>query len=184
MSRIAELLRSRRMPQVAVLTLMSVGFAGCSADMQTRLSDAPFPIPLPRSLKRPVRSGPPPSSAASCRNIRGRRRPNLRNTSRKTCRRLQLLRLTPLRPAQAACRRALRFRQPAAAGHTPEAPAGRNRGINRRQNEAPTHHFTKFGDSLARRLQIEPTPIRRQAPIRLSSPDADSAKSFDGAIEV
>ncbi len=39
MSRIVELLRSRRVPQVAVLALMSVGFAGCSADMQTRLSD-------------------------------------------------------------------------------------------------------------------------------------------------
>jgi murein DD-endopeptidase MepM/ murein hydrolase activator NlpD len=38
MSRVVELLRSRRLPQVAVLTLMSVGFAGCSADMQTRLS--------------------------------------------------------------------------------------------------------------------------------------------------
>jgi murein DD-endopeptidase MepM/ murein hydrolase activator NlpD len=38
MSRVAELLRSRRVPQIAVLTLMSVGFAGCSADMQTRLS--------------------------------------------------------------------------------------------------------------------------------------------------
>jgi murein DD-endopeptidase MepM/ murein hydrolase activator NlpD len=38
MSRVAELLRSRRMPQVAVLTLMSVGFAGCSADMSTRFS--------------------------------------------------------------------------------------------------------------------------------------------------
>src|SRR4029077_3076708 len=35
-----------------------------------------------------------------------------------------------------------------------------------------THHLTKFRDSLARQLQIEPTPIRRQAPIRLSSPDA------------
>src|SRR5258707_15110013 len=40
MSRVAELLRSRRMPQVAVLALMSVGFAGCSADMQTRFSDS------------------------------------------------------------------------------------------------------------------------------------------------
>ena len=39
MSRLAELLRSRRVPQVAVLALMSVGFAGCSADMQTRLSE-------------------------------------------------------------------------------------------------------------------------------------------------
>ena len=38
MSRVAELLRSRRVPQIAVLTLMSVGFAGCSADMQTRFS--------------------------------------------------------------------------------------------------------------------------------------------------
>jgi murein DD-endopeptidase MepM/ murein hydrolase activator NlpD len=38
MSRVAELLRSRRVPQLAVLTLMSVGFAGCSADMSTRLS--------------------------------------------------------------------------------------------------------------------------------------------------
>ena len=42
------------------------------------------------------------------------------------------------------------------------------------KNDAPTHHFTKFGDSLARRLQIEPTPIHRQAPIRLSSPVAIS----------
>jgi murein DD-endopeptidase MepM/ murein hydrolase activator NlpD len=44
MSRVAELLRSRRMPQVAVLTLMSVGFAGCSADMQTRFSDFSNPF--------------------------------------------------------------------------------------------------------------------------------------------
>ena len=46
MSRIVELLRSRRVPQVAVLTLMSVGFAGCSADMQTRLSDNSFSNPF------------------------------------------------------------------------------------------------------------------------------------------
>ena len=46
MSRIAEMLRSRRMPQVAVLTLMSVGFAGCSADMQTRFSDSSFSNPF------------------------------------------------------------------------------------------------------------------------------------------
>src|SRR6185369_8313614 len=44
MSRLAELLRSRRVPQVAVLALMSVGFAGCSADMQTRFSDFSNPF--------------------------------------------------------------------------------------------------------------------------------------------
>src|SRR5260370_37510712 len=38
MSRVAELLRSRCVPQIAVLGLMSVGFAGCSADMSTRFS--------------------------------------------------------------------------------------------------------------------------------------------------
>jgi murein DD-endopeptidase MepM/ murein hydrolase activator NlpD len=38
MSRIVELLCSRRLPHVAVLVLMSIGFAGCSADMQTRLA--------------------------------------------------------------------------------------------------------------------------------------------------
>jgi murein DD-endopeptidase MepM/ murein hydrolase activator NlpD len=46
MSRLAELLRSRRVPQVAVLALMSVGFAGCSADMQTRFSDSSFSNPF------------------------------------------------------------------------------------------------------------------------------------------
>ncbi|MEO6946911.1 MAG: peptidoglycan DD-metalloendopeptidase family protein [Nitrobacter sp.] len=38
MSRVVELLCSRRVPQIAVLALMSIGFAGCSADMSTRLA--------------------------------------------------------------------------------------------------------------------------------------------------
>jgi murein DD-endopeptidase MepM/ murein hydrolase activator NlpD len=42
MSRVAELLCSRRAPHVAVLALISIGFAGCSADMQTRLSENPL----------------------------------------------------------------------------------------------------------------------------------------------
>jgi len=42
MSRVVELLCSRRAPHVAVLALMSVLFAGCSSDMQTRLSENPF----------------------------------------------------------------------------------------------------------------------------------------------
>src|SRR3954451_496846 len=46
MSRIVELLCSRRTPQVAVLALMSFGFAGCSADMQTRMSQNSFSNPF------------------------------------------------------------------------------------------------------------------------------------------
>jgi murein DD-endopeptidase MepM/ murein hydrolase activator NlpD len=38
MSRFVELLRSPSAPRLAVLTLMSVGFSGCSGDMSTRLS--------------------------------------------------------------------------------------------------------------------------------------------------
>src|SRR5690349_11910299 len=38
MSRVVELLYSRRVPQVAVLALVSIGFAGCSADMSSRLA--------------------------------------------------------------------------------------------------------------------------------------------------
>lgn len=46
MSRIAELLCSRRMPHVAVLALMSIGFAGCSGDMSSRLSQNSFSNPF------------------------------------------------------------------------------------------------------------------------------------------
>ena len=56
MSRVAELLRSRRVPQVAVLALMSVGFAGCSADMQTRLSDFSNPFASQPEATGSVRS--------------------------------------------------------------------------------------------------------------------------------
>ncbi|WP_439925510.1 peptidoglycan DD-metalloendopeptidase family protein [Nitrobacter sp. JJSN] len=38
MSRVVEVLCSRRVPQIAVLALVSIGFAGCSADMSTRLA--------------------------------------------------------------------------------------------------------------------------------------------------
>ena len=38
MPRVVELLYSRRLPHVAALALMSIGFAGCSADMQSRFA--------------------------------------------------------------------------------------------------------------------------------------------------
>jgi murein DD-endopeptidase MepM/ murein hydrolase activator NlpD len=46
MSRVVELLCSRRVPHVAALALMSIGFAGCSADMSTRLSQNSFSNPF------------------------------------------------------------------------------------------------------------------------------------------
>jgi murein DD-endopeptidase MepM/ murein hydrolase activator NlpD len=46
MSGIAELLYSRRVAQVAALALISFGFAGCSADMSTRLSQNSFSNPF------------------------------------------------------------------------------------------------------------------------------------------
>src|SRR5476649_510013 len=46
MSCVVELLCSRRLPHAAVLALMSFGFAGCSADMSTRLSQNSFSNPF------------------------------------------------------------------------------------------------------------------------------------------
>ncbi|ABE40009.1 peptidase M23B [Rhodopseudomonas palustris BisB5] len=54
MSRVVELLCSRRAPQMAVLTLISVGFSACSADMQTRFQQAPFgPVETTGSVQQP-----------------------------------------------------------------------------------------------------------------------------------
>ena len=66
MSRVAELLRSRRVPQVAVLTLMSVGFAGCSADMSTRFSDNSFSNPF---ASRSESTGSVPTPAVERREL-------------------------------------------------------------------------------------------------------------------
>jgi murein DD-endopeptidase MepM/ murein hydrolase activator NlpD len=46
MSAVVELLYSRRVPQVAVLALISFGVAGCSADMSSRLSQSNFSNPF------------------------------------------------------------------------------------------------------------------------------------------
>jgi murein DD-endopeptidase MepM/ murein hydrolase activator NlpD len=60
MSRIVELLCSRRVPHVAALALMSFGFAGCSGDMQTRLSQNSFSNPF-ASQPEATGSVPPPA---------------------------------------------------------------------------------------------------------------------------
>lgn len=82
MSAIAELLYSRRVPQVAALALISLGFAGCSADMSTRLSQNSFSNPfasqpeatasvpaerreLPQYSRPPFQSSPLPAPAVS-----------------------------------------------------------------------------------------------------------------------
>jgi len=81
MSGIVELFCSRRVPQVAALALVSIGFAGCSADMSTRVSqdsfsnpfasprDATGSVPTPaverRELPQYSRTPSPPEAAAA-----------------------------------------------------------------------------------------------------------------------
>src|SRR5262245_52951429 len=77
MSRLAELLRSRRVPQIAVLALMSVGFAGCSADMQTRLSDTSFSNPF---ASQPEATGSVRPPAAERRELPQYARPQASGT--------------------------------------------------------------------------------------------------------
>jgi murein DD-endopeptidase MepM/ murein hydrolase activator NlpD len=60
MSVVAELLYSRRVPQVAALALISFSFAGCSADMQSRLSQSNFSNPFSSDQTGSVQQAPPP----------------------------------------------------------------------------------------------------------------------------
>ncbi|MCP3389515.1 LysM peptidoglycan-binding domain-containing M23 family metallopeptidase [Bradyrhizobium sp. CCGB12] len=60
MSVVAELLYSRRVPQVAVLALISFSFAGCSADMSSRLSQSNFSNPFASESTGSVQQAPPP----------------------------------------------------------------------------------------------------------------------------
>src|ERR1700738_363650 len=66
MSRIVELLCSRRVPQAAALALMSIGFAGCRADMSTRLSQDPFSNPF---ASQPEATGSVPAPAVERREL-------------------------------------------------------------------------------------------------------------------
>jgi murein DD-endopeptidase MepM/ murein hydrolase activator NlpD len=66
MPRVVELLCSRRAPQVAVLALMSFGFSGCSADMQTRMSQNSFSNPF---SSQPEATGSVPAPQAERREL-------------------------------------------------------------------------------------------------------------------
>lgn len=66
MSRVVELLCSRRVPHVAALALMSFGFAGCSADMSTRLSQDSFSNPF---ASQPEATGSVPAPAVERREL-------------------------------------------------------------------------------------------------------------------
>ena len=66
MSRVVELLCSRRVPHVAALALMSIGFAGCSADMSTRLSQNSFSNPF---ASQPEATGSVPTPAVERREL-------------------------------------------------------------------------------------------------------------------
>jgi murein DD-endopeptidase MepM/ murein hydrolase activator NlpD len=66
MSRVVELLYSRRVPQVAALALMSFGFAGCSADMSTRLSQNSFSNPF---ASQPEATGSVPAPVVERREL-------------------------------------------------------------------------------------------------------------------
>src|SRR6195256_5991010 len=78
MSRVVELLCSRRMPQVAVLALMSIGFAGCSADMSTRLSQDPFSNPF---ASQPEATGSVPAPTVERRELPQYSRPQSQSQS-------------------------------------------------------------------------------------------------------
>jgi len=78
MSRCVALLCSRRVPQVAVLALMSIGFAGCSADMSTRLSENSFSNPF---ASQPEATGSVPAPAVERRELPQYARPQYQSSA-------------------------------------------------------------------------------------------------------
>ncbi len=78
MSRAVALLCSRRVPQVAVLALMSIGFAGCSADMSTRLSENSFSNPF---ASHPDATGSVPTPVAERRELPQYARPQYQSSA-------------------------------------------------------------------------------------------------------
>ncbi len=78
MFRVVELLCSRRVPHVAVLALMSIGFAGCSADMSTRLSENPFSNPF---AAQPEATASVPTAAVERRELPQYARPQSQGQS-------------------------------------------------------------------------------------------------------
>lgn len=73
MSRVAELLRSRRVPQAAALALISFGFAGCSADTSTRFQASNFSNPF---ASQPEATASVPTAAVERRELPQYARPH------------------------------------------------------------------------------------------------------------
>ena len=74
MSRVAELLRSRRVPQAAALALISFGFAGCSADTSSRFQASNFSNPFASS--QPEATASVPTAAVERRELPQYSRPH------------------------------------------------------------------------------------------------------------
>src|SRR6476646_9026837 len=78
MFRVVELFHSRRVLHVAALALMSIGFAGCSADMSTRLSENPFSNPF---AAQPEATASVPTAAVERRELPQYARPQSQGQS-------------------------------------------------------------------------------------------------------
>src|SRR5437868_13463166 len=73
MSRVVELLRSRPVPQAAALALMAFGFAGCSADSQSRFQASNFSNPF---ASQPEATASVPTAAVERRELPQYARPH------------------------------------------------------------------------------------------------------------
>jgi murein DD-endopeptidase MepM/ murein hydrolase activator NlpD len=69
MFRVAALLRTRRVPQIAVLALTSIGFAGCSADTSSRFSQNGYSSPYANGATGSVSPQYAPSGAVESRPL-------------------------------------------------------------------------------------------------------------------
>jgi LysM repeat protein len=78
MFHVVELRCAPRLPHVAVLALISIGFAGCSADMSTRVSENPFSNPF---ASQPEATASVPSAPVERRELPQYARPQSQSSA-------------------------------------------------------------------------------------------------------
>jgi murein DD-endopeptidase MepM/ murein hydrolase activator NlpD len=155
MFRVVELLYSRRVPHVAVLALMSIGFAGCSADMSTRLSQDSFSNPF---ASQPEATASVPSAPVERRELPQYARPQGQSSAPP----IAAPRSYPTAGASGGARGVTSYAPPGQLLETTGSAAPRSVAANHGSGQGSTTIIVGTSDTLdtlSRRYHVSPAAI-------------------------
>jgi murein DD-endopeptidase MepM/ murein hydrolase activator NlpD len=157
MFRVVELLYSRRVPPIAVLALMSIGFAGCSADMSTRLSQESFSNPFASQTEA---TASVPSAPVERRELPQYSRPQ--SPSQSSAPPIAAPQSYPTASASGGGRGVTSYAPPGQPLETTGSAAPRSVAANRGSGQGGTTIIVGTSDTLdtlSRRYNVSPTAI-------------------------